>query len=525
MPIRRREVLGLAGRGTLAGLGAAVLGGAGSRAFAVAASRTHFRALVIGSGFGGAVAALRLGRAGVDTLVVERGREWPVAPRRHVFGSMNGVTDTMFWFRRTTRWPALPPTPVRPGPGVMEVSEERGLDIACGAAVGGGSIVYTGVTVAPPRRYFERLYPSGLPYEEFTRIWFPKVRRMLGASPMPRDVYRSMPFTHSRLWDEHLARAGFRTFPLDSTFDWDVVRRELAHAAPLSATVGESDFGCGNGAKKSLTRNYLPAALSTGHVQVRPLHEVRSIGRRRDGRFSVEVRRLTTGGAVLGTVEFTCDMLFVAAGTLNTNRLLVAARDRGDLADLPASLGTGFGDNGDQATLRSQTLRFHGGSQGAPCASGAFFPDEFDLPLLAENWVLPAYHALPATITFSVTVDTDNRGTFRYDPRGRRVTLADWSTEKSAAAARSATDLSSRVIAANPGMLPVSVKTYPFTGHPLGGCVIGRTTDLEGRVHGVKGLYVLDGSLIPGNVGGANPSLTIAALAERAMRRIIAQAG
>ncbi|GAA2494250.1 GMC oxidoreductase [Streptomyces gobitricini] len=525
MPMRRREALGIAGRGTLAGLGAAVLGGAGSRAFAAASSRTHFPALVIGSGFGGAVAALRLGRAGVDTLVVERGREWPVAPRKHVFGSMNGVTDTMFWFRGSTRWPALPPTPVRPGPGIMEVSEENGLDIACGAGVGGGSLVYTGVTVAPPRRYFERLYPPGLRYEEFARTWFPKVRRMLGASPMPRDVYRSLPFTHSRLWDEHLARTGFRTFPLESTFDWDVVRRELAHTAPLSATVGESDFGCGNGAKKSLTRGYLPAALATGHVQLRALHEVRSIGRRRDGRFSVEVRRLTTGGAVLGTAEFTCDMLFVAAGTLNTNRLLVAARDRGDLPDLPASLGTGFGDNGDQLTLRSQTLRFHGGSQGSPCASGAFFPDEFDLPLLAESWVLPGYHAVPALITFSVTVDGDNRGTFRYDPRTRRVALADWSAGKSEAAARSARELSSRVIAANPGTLPVTVTTRPFTGHPLGGCAIGRTTDLEGRVHGVEGLYVLDGSLVPGNAGGVNPSLTIAALAERAMAGIVTRAG
>ncbi|MFC8919098.1 GMC oxidoreductase [Streptomyces sp. NPDC057116] len=525
MSVDRRHVLGLAGRGTLAGLGAAVLGGAGSRAFAAASSRTHFRALVIGSGFGGSVAALRLGRAGVDTLVVERGREWPVAPRRHVFGSMNGVTDTMFWFRRTTRWPALLPTPVRPAPGVMEVSEEEGLDIACGAGVGGGSLVYTGVTVAPPRRYFERLYPPGLRYEEFARTWFPRVRRALGATVMPADVLRSAPFTHSRLWDEHLTRAGARTFPLDSTFDWDVVRRELAHTAPLSATVGESDFGCGNGAKKSLTRSYLPAALATGHVQLRPLHEVRSIGRRRDGRFRVEVRRLGTGGAVLGTTEFTCDLLFMAAGTLNTNRLLVAARDRGDLADLPASVGTGFGDNGDQATARSQPFRFHGGSQGSPCASGAFFPTEFELPLLAENWVLPAYHALPALVTFSMTVDTDHRGTFRSDPRTGRVRLADWSADKSAAAARSATALSDRVIDANPGMLPVTVTTRPFTGHPLGGCVIGRTTDLEGRVHGVRGLYVLDGSLVPGNAGGANPSLTIAALAERAMAGIVAAAG
>ncbi|EMF00947.1 GMC family oxidoreductase [Streptomyces mobaraensis NBRC 13819 = DSM 40847] len=516
----RRDALALVARAGLAGLGAAALG---SRA-AAAATRTDFRALVIGSGFGGAVAALRLGQAGMDTAVLERGREWPVAPARPVFGSVNGVTDTMFWFRRTARYPGLLPVPVRPGPGVLEVAEEPGLDIWCGAGVGGGSLVYTGVTVAPPRRCFERLYPSGLRYEEFARVWFPRARAMLGASPMPRDVYASGPFLHSRVWDRQVTRAGFRPEPLDSTFDWRVVRGELAHRVPLSATAGDSDFGCGNGAKKTLTRTYLPAALATGHVQLRPLHEVRSVGRRRDGRFRLEVRRLTPGGAVLGTEEFTCDLLFVAAGTLNTNRLLVAARDRGALPDLPAAVGEGFGDNGDQVTLRSQPLVQHGATQGSPCASGVFVPDGCGLPLRAESWVLPGFHGLPAVVTLSMTADGDHRGAFRSDPRTGRVRLTGWG-DGSAAAARAALAFSRRVIAANPGTLPLTVPLPPYTAHPVGGCAIGRVTDPEGRVRGVPGLYVVDGSLLPGTVGGANPSLTITALAERALAGIVARAG
>ncbi|MGK5543557.1 GMC oxidoreductase [Streptomyces sp. URMC 127] len=522
----RRELVGLAARGALAGLAYAVLGRPGSRAFAAAASRTHFRALVIGSGFGGSVAALRLGRAGVDTLVVERGREWPTLPRRPLFGSSTRITDTMFWFRRTTRWPGMLPVPVTPAPGVMELSEEPHLDIACGAAVGGGSVVYTGVTVAPPKRYFERLYPSGLSYEELSTQWYPTVRTMLRTSPMPRDVYASAPFTHSRLWDRQMANARMTTRPVDSAFDWDVVRRELAHTVQPSATIGESDFGCGNGAKRDLTRTYLPAALATGHVQLRALHEVRSVGRGRNGTYSVVVRRLGEDGTALGLTEYTCDMLFVAAGTLNTNRLLVAAREEGRLPDLPDSLGTGFGDNGDQANLRSQPLEPIGPVQGAPCASTAFLPSEFGLPLRVENWLLSGFASLPATATFAVTVDTDHRGTFRYDPSRRRVVLADWSREKSAAAARAVLAYSNRVIEANPGSLPVTLNNlYPFTGHPLGGCVIGRSTDLEGRVKGCKGLYVVDGSLLPGNAGGANPSFTIAALAERALARIVAAGG
>ncbi|MFI5987539.1 GMC oxidoreductase [Streptomyces sp. NPDC051555] len=514
----RRDVLALAVRAGLAGIGTAVLGG---RAQADAASsRTRFTAIVVGSGFGGSVAALRLGQAGVDTLVLERGREWPTAPDKQVFGSVNGVTDTMFWNRPTTRYPLLLPTPVRPGPGVLEVSQERDIDILCGAGVGGGSLVYSGVTIAPQRRYFERLYPAALAYREFEETWFPKVRNMLGSSPMPADVYRSTPFTHSRLWDEQERRARARTFALDSTFDWEVIRAELAGRAPLCATIGNSDFGCGNGAKKSLTRSYLPAALASGHVQLRPLHEVRSIHRRRGGGFLLEVRTLDAGGTIVDTAEYSCDMLFMAAGTLNTNRLLVAARERGELPDLPASVGQGFGDNGDQVSIRSAPLHFHGGAQGAPMASAALFDRAFGLPLLAESYMLAAYHGVPAVVTISMTVDTDHRGAFRYDPATRTVAL-DWNASKSAAAARAAADHNQRVISSNPLMLPVGVQIPTLTAHPVGGCVIGTTTDLEGRVHGMKGLYVIDGSLLPGNAAGANPSLSIAALAERAMANII----
>ncbi|MFF3484314.1 GMC oxidoreductase [Streptomyces sp. NPDC002701] len=524
MLVSRRGLIGLAVNGSLAAVAGAP--GAGSGRAARDVRRGHFRAIVIGSGFGGSVAALRLGQAGVDTLVLERGREWPVAPKRHLFGSAHGVTDTMFWRRNTTRWPAMLPVPVRTGAGVMEVSQEAGLDIACAAAVGGGSIVYTGVTLAPPRRYFEALYPATLSYQAFHRSWFPKVRAMLGATRMPEDIYRSAPFTHSRLWDRQMRRAGFSTFVSDSTFDWSVVRRETAGTAELSATVGNSDFGCGNEAKKSLTRSYLPAALATGHVRLRPLHEVIRLQRKRRGGYLVGVCRLDTDGTVLETLELSCDMLFMAAGTLNTNRLLVAARERGDLDGLPAAVGTGFGDNGDQLNLRSQPLAFHGGSQGAPSASAAFLHREFDLPLLVESWVLPTYEAAPAVATLAMTVDHEHRGTFRYERATDRVHLAGWTQEKSAAAREAVRAYSRRVAVANLGTLPLTINNpHPFTAHPVGGCAIGRCTDLFGRMHGHRGLYVVDGSLLPGNVGGANPSLTIGALAEHALAGIVTAGG
>ncbi|MEU7164040.1 GMC oxidoreductase [Streptomyces morookaense] len=522
----RREFAGLCSGGALSALTTLTLGSPGSRAWAVAAGRTHFRAVVVGSGFGGAVAALRLGEAGVDTLVLERGQEWGTSPTRAVFGSQERVSGRMFWFRSVARWPGVLPVPVRPQPGLAEVSEERNLDILCAAAVGGGSIMYTGVTVAPPRSGFEALYPAQLSYDEFAARWFPRAVAGLGAGVMPQDIYASPPFTHSRLWDRQMRRAGHPPVPALSTFDWDVLRAELRGAVRPSAIAGETDFGCSDGAKKSLTRSYLPRALATGHVQLRPLHEVRTIRRRPRGGYALQVRRLDPAGATAGIDEYTCDLLFVCAGTLNTNRLLVAARDRGELPGLPAAVGTGFGTNGDQMGARSTLLDRTGPSQGAPCASTFFFPARYPQPVRVESWQWLGAHGSPLLFTLLLTVDRDNRGRFVHHARNGTVGLADWDPAHQRPSARALALYQEDILSANPGLATVALNyPAPFTAHPLGGCAIGECTDLEGRVHGEPGLYVLDGSLIPGNVGGANPSLMITALAERAMSGIVAAGG
>ncbi|MGI8331602.1 GMC oxidoreductase [Actinomadura scrupuli] len=522
----RREVLGMSASGTLAALAASTIGLPGSRAHAAAAGRSYFSAIVIGSGFGGSVAALRLGQAGVDTLVVERGQEWPIpSDTELVTGNQDHPTNKMFWNRTISDWPAVAPTLMVPAPGVMEVSSEDNLNIACGAAVGGGSVVYTGVTVEPPRTYFERLYPA-LSYDEFTSQWYPKVRQMLGAGPMPADVYDSAPHTHSRVWDAHMRGAGLSTAPLDSIFDWDVVRRELAGKVRASEIAGETDFGCSNGAKKSLTRNYLPAALATGKVQLRALTEVLSIERNILGKYVVDVKQTDATGKTLKTESLYCDRLFVCAGTLNTNRLLVAARDTGRLQNLNDQVGAGFGDNGDQFNLYAYTGLPAGPSQASACASGSFHHSEFGLPMRSESWQLFGAKGLPIIHTLTMTVDLDNRGTFTYDKATKKVTLSDWTRAKSKPSADAGAKLNQRVIDANPGLVPYSL-TWPFTltAHPLGGMVLGKATDLYGRVKGYPGLYVLDGSLLPGTVGGGNPSLSIAALAERSIAAIIKAGG
>ncbi len=481
----------------------------------------HHRAIVIGSGFGGAVAALRLGRAGVRTLVLERGQAWRYSPHQAVFGDELHPASQMFWQQNFATWLTMQPTLIDPVPGLMEVVSAGGIQVGVPACVGGGSVVYAGVTVEPVRRYFEALFPADVSYDELERVYFPRVRRKLSASCMPHDVYMSDPFTHSRAFDAQMKQAGFPTQPIRTTFSWDRVRAELDGRLRPSAVVGESSFGNSNGAKNDLTQNYLPAAVATGNVHISPLTEVVSIGQRPGERgYVVRVRRHASEGGVAASRELTCDLLFLAAGSINTTRLLVRARDTGELPELNEYVGTGWGGNGDTFVYR----RFDGptgASQGAPCASSTFVHEGFGMPIRVENWYALAFNGQPYLSQFSVAVDMDNRGTWTYDRANDEVRMLDWGPEKNVGPERAAVSFSQMIVA---GGLAGPAPILPPTGgtaHPLGGCPIGRATDAYGRVKGYRNLYAVDGSLVPGNAGGANPSLLIAALAERAMENII----
>jgi cholesterol oxidase len=165
--------------------------------------------------------------------------------------------------------------------------------------------------------------------------------------------------------------------------------------------------------------NYIPAAKATGKVRFQTMSEVRSVGIGTDGRYRLAVRHLDTAGETLDTAEYTCDMLFLRAGTLNTNRLLVAARETSALPDLDASVGTGFGDNGDQYGGYSYAGPA-GPSQGAPSASTVFVDGEFELPMRVESWQLIEAQGLPIVQTLVMTADLDNRAAFGYDKAAAR---------------------------------------------------------------------------------------------------------
>jgi cholesterol oxidase len=299
------------------------------------------------------------------------------------------------------------------------------------------------------------------------------------------------------------------------------VAAELAGRLRPSAIIGESTFGNSDGAKNDLTQNYLPAAVQTGQVTISPLTEVLSIGRNTAGRYVVRYRRLAADGTVLGTGELTSQLLFLAAGSVGTTTLLLSARETGELPGLDASIGTGWGTNGDAFALRTFSGA-PGASQGAPCASTRLLETGFGVPLRVENWYATALAGAPVTVQFSVAVDMDNRGTWTYDKTTGQVHLSDWAATKNAPSEGAAASFNQLIIDKGiAGPFPTVPGVSALTAHPLGGVPLGKATDYYGRVNGYPGMYVVDGAVMPGNTGGANPSLTIAAMAERSLDEIV----
>lgn len=487
----------------------------------------HTRNLVIGSGFGGAISALRLAQAGEPVTVLERGFKWPNAPWRSIFSNDTLPDGRAFWFkRRATMLTGLTAYMDSFG-GVMDATEYDNMTVWRGACVGGGSVIFTGVMIQPDRNYFDALFQGRVSFDELDAIYYPRVRHMLNLSSMPDDVYQSTPFGHSRAWDEHVRKAGYTPTPIDSVFNWSVIRSELDDSVCRSATVGLSNHGNSNGAKYDLNQNYLRWAEATGLAKVYPGQEVQSIGW--DGnRYVVDLISRSATGEPLGRAALTCDRLFLAAGSVGTSELLVKARAQGTLANLNEHVGEGWGSNGDAIVVRSFSA-MAGITQGTPSASRIHDTGE-GMPVTFENWYAPGVPLNVGIIgSLGMAFDETHRGRFVWDPQADKVAL-QWAKDGNAEAHAAMSAINGRIASASntlPGAWPFvdSVNGLNWTAHPLGGAVLGLATDNYGRVKGHPGLYVMDGAGIPGSTGSVNPSLTISALAERNIERIIAMGG
>ncbi|MFT4036504.1 MAG: GMC oxidoreductase [Patulibacter sp.] len=475
--------------------------------------------VIIGSGFGGAVAAWRLAQAGIRSTVLERGSRWPIpSSTRAIFSPDSGYDGRAFWRRNgSTNTTGLGVGADYFG-GVLDIVAFDGIDVMRAAAVGGGSIVYTGAHPLPSRSAFGQVFGDALDYDEMLTRWYPLAANTLGTSTMPDDIYGSKAYRHSRIWDAQATKAGYTSTPIPGIWDWEVMRAELSGDVRASATIGESNYGNANGVKRGLQMTYLKYAEESGLSTVYPGHEVLDVGVDADGRYIVDVQKVDPTGTVLSRRTITASRLVMAAGSIGTTELLMRARKSGALPNLNTYVGTGWGTNGDAYLTRgSGTVGIAQGAASASMVSGVVK----GLPVTLENWYVGGLPIQLGVVgSLGMTLD-DRRADFGLSSAGR-LTLK-WSGQADSTAAL--VKLNKKIASASSvgtSVWPLPEAIDTFTAHPLGGVVLGKATDGYGRVVGHPGLYVMDGALVPGNAGAVNPSITITALAERNIARIIA---
>ncbi|TVT25782.1 GMC family oxidoreductase [Amycolatopsis rhizosphaerae] len=531
--LSRRRFLGAAAFSSAAAVGLTTVSLPGTAA--AAQQESEFSpAVVIGTGYGAAVTALRLGAAGIPTVMLEMGQLWntPAADGK-IFPSMLSPDKRAMWFKKRTEaplasflWLDLANRNIDPYAGVLDRVHFGDMSVYVGRGVGGGSLVNGAMAVVPKRSYFEQILPA-VDADEMYGTYFPRANAGLGVNHIDPGWFESCDsYQFARVSRKHAHNAGLATTFVPSVYDFDYMRREEAKEVPRSALASEVIYGNNHG-KRSLDKSYLAAALGTGNVTIRTLHEVRDIIRQQDGTWVLTVRQSDPDGNVLAVKQLGAKYLFLGAGSLGSTELLVRARDTGKLPELSDEVGQGWGTNGNVMLGRANYLWDTTGAleSGMP-ALGIDAWNDPRYPVFAEIAPVPAGVETWASLYLAITRNPE-RGYFTYDAASDSARL-QWEISQGQPSIDAAKNLFDKINAANGTIYRYDLfgdtRAFEnrFTYHPLGGLVLGRATDLYGRVKGYRNLYVTDGSLIPGSTG-VNPFVTITALAERNIERILAE--
>lgn len=481
-------------------------------------TREVHRVVVIGSGFGGGVTALRLAEAGVPVTLLERGIRWQTGPNAETFPHPASPDKRILWHQSN---PTLfgRPAIFEPYAGLLETVTGENMTAICAAGVGGGSLVYQGMTLQPEEAVFNTHFPEELDYARMDRVHYPRVARMLQVETAPDELISSPNYEAARVFARNATRSGLPVSKIPMPIDWNYALAELRGEMKPSYTNGDGALGVNNGGKHSVDVTYIAAAEATGLVNVETLHQVTDVERAADGRWRVYVDRTDISGKILENKILTTDALVMAAGSMNTTKLLVRAAATGRITDLPDELGAGWGTNADRIYIWSDLTENFGATQGGPVVYGSRnWDDPHNAFTVIQASFPPVAFDAHSTVMVGFGVSSD-RGRFVYDS-ARGEAVLRWPRDGDSAIQQGHIGPAAQRIAAG-GLLTDTNALLPSTWHPLGGACMNSVCDLDGRVLGQRGLYVLDGALLPGNSAACNPSMTIAAVAERALENIV----
>lgn len=527
----------IAGTGSILGLGIVAHAGRASAAQTSAVSAAapigngaHVPVLVIGTGYGGSVAALRLAQAGVDVHMIEMGMAWDTpGSDGKIFSNTTNPDGRSYWLRTKTKQPlsnflGFPIDRNIPRyTGILDAEDFSGITVYQGRGVGGGSLVNGGMAVTPKRENFGTVLPS-VNADEMYNTYYPRANAGLGVNNVDLAWWESTAcYQYSRVGRKHAQRSNFPFVFVPNVYDFEYMKQEAAGTVPKSALAGEILYG-NNYGKKSLQKTYIAQAKATGRVTISPLHKVTSVTPAAGGVYTVVIDQINTTGDTTTTKTVTADRVFFAAGSVGTSKLLVKLKATGALPNLNAEIGKGWGDNGNVMCGRANHLWDPTGSLQSSMpttgidnwAAGGAFAEVAPLPTGIETF---------ASFYLSITRNP-NRAQFSWNAAAGKVDL-NWQTSWKQPSIDMAKTIFDKINAKEGTIYRTDLfGVYKIWGdhltyHPLGGAVLNKATDNYGRLHGHPGLYVIDGSLIPGNTS-VNPFVTITALAERNIEKIIA---
>ncbi|BDH55627.1 hypothetical protein MTP03_05660 [Tsukamurella sp. PLM1] len=518
----------------------------------VGADGTDYDVLVIGSGFGGSVTALRLTEKGYRVGVLEAGRRY----------EDQDFAKTSWDLRKFVWMPALGLY------GIQRIHMLRDCLILAGAGVGGGSLNYANTLYKPPASFFADEQWAGITdwFDELSP-YYDQGRRMLGVVQNPHMTPADE--IVKQVADDMGAGDTFIQTPVGVYFGepGKTVADPFFGGAGPDRTgcieCGECMTGCRHGAKNTLVKNYLGLAERAG-AQVHPLTTVTGLAQRADGVW--EVSTVRSGAKIRRRKRtFTAQHVVFAAGTWGTQQLLHKLRDNGSLPELSDRVGVLTRTNsesilsavrmtvdedldltrgvaitssfhpssdthvepvrygkGSNAMGMLQTLMTDGGGRVPRWLK--FFgtvlrhPLAFLRVLVVQGWSERTIIALVMqNLDNSITTFT-KRGLF-----GRKMSSRQGHGEPNPTWIPLGNEATRRIadkIDGAPAGTWGEVFNIPMTAHFLGGCAIGAdpstgVIDPYHRVYGYPTLSVVDGSAVSANLG-VNPSLTITAQAERA---------
>lgn len=499
----------------------------------------HTENIIIGGGYGSAVTSQRLCQAGKKVVLLERGLDWDKYNKANdkKFAKMDVVIDESKWLRKDGIAPFANNLQGSTNrfTGILQREEFDHVKIYIGCGLGGGSLVNGAMTVVPKRNYFEEIMPQ-LDAEAFYTKYFPLVNTELGMNTIPPEMYNSEWYKYARAGVEEGKNAGFpNVVDVPSVYDYNYMIREMKNEVPRSALNQEVIYGNNYEGKKDLTKSYFKRAIATGNFDLRELHQVDLIKINSKGQYVLIVKQLNHKGHVSCIREFTCDKLFIGAGSVGTTELLLKSKALGGLPDLDNELGKYWGNNGNTMAARRggmennpADLKSRGVNQSTMPARGLDNFEDPVYPFFAEIAPFPGgvggNLVFGDMATYLVVNKLKKFGSMEWDKMSNKLKL-NWGVEENQHMRKNAKYFLDKMNQANGGTYATTA--FPKDGidesicyHPLGGCVIGKATDLHGRVNNYKNLYVMDGALIPGTLG-VNPYVTITAVAEYCIETIL----